>query len=400
MEGLIKSNLTVQGVGSPVPAISRGEQAGPRSSSSCDRNASVVAHLAAEADNATSKVHRLEGLGEEGYSSKPTFNPFQKSRKLLRSPKKAQSAATPMQVLPTRDVVETPTEVGRVTKIRALSKMLEGRRSIHQPMRDLIDGILGLYTTIDEEMASAVAPTPNVCEGKRTRGERDELASPPPGAKKARGQSGQKPQDNTEIVGDQPPVKKAIPEEKWKKVVKKKPRNKSSKPDAIVVRADQNTSYADILRSVKAEPKLKELAQHVRGIRKTAKGELLFELSKTADPSTKIISEAVQEFLGANAEVRALTETSLVEIKDIDEVTTEEELLEAMITQFVFILNLIAFDYFFCASAGRSYVGINEEIMWVSIGMGVTIALLITIALCYIAREKCQKRQREYYVTA
>lgn len=49
---------------------------------------------------------------------------------------------------------------------------------------------------------------------------------------------------------------------------------------------------------------------------------------------------------------------------------------------------------------GRSYVGINEEIMWVSIGMGVTIALLITIALCYIAREKCQKRQREYYVTA
>ncbi|KAH8409051.1 hypothetical protein KR009_005889 [Drosophila setifemur] len=49
---------------------------------------------------------------------------------------------------------------------------------------------------------------------------------------------------------------------------------------------------------------------------------------------------------------------------------------------------------------GRSYVGINEEIMWVSIGMGVTIVLLITIALCYIAREKCQKRQREYYVTA
>ncbi|XP_058977424.1 uncharacterized protein LOC101891599 isoform X2 [Musca domestica] len=49
---------------------------------------------------------------------------------------------------------------------------------------------------------------------------------------------------------------------------------------------------------------------------------------------------------------------------------------------------------------GRSYVGINEEIMWVSIGMGITIALLITIALCYIAREKCQKRQREYYVSA
>lgn len=35
----------------------------------------------------------------------------------------------------------------------------------------------------------------------------------------------------------------------------------------------------------------------------------------------------------------------------------------------------------------------------VSIGMAIVIAILISLALCYIAREKCQKR-REYYVTA
>lgn len=49
--------------------------------------------------------------------------------------------------------------------------------------------------------------------------------------------------------------------------------------------------------------------------------------------------------------------------------------------------------------SGRSYQGINEEIIWVSIGMGITIAVLITIALCYIMREKCVER-REYYITA
>jgi hypothetical protein len=49
--------------------------------------------------------------------------------------------------------------------------------------------------------------------------------------------------------------------------------------------------------------------------------------------------------------------------------------------------------------AGRSYQGINEEIIWVSIGMGIAIAVLITIALCYIMREKCIQR-REYYITA
>ncbi|KAK7872815.1 hypothetical protein R5R35_006694 [Gryllus longicercus] len=51
------------------------------------------------------------------------------------------------------------------------------------------------------------------------------------------------------------------------------------------------------------------------------------------------------------------------------------------------------------SSQGRSHPGINEEIIWVSIGMGVTIAILITIALCYIMREKCKKRH-EYYITA
>jgi hypothetical protein len=49
--------------------------------------------------------------------------------------------------------------------------------------------------------------------------------------------------------------------------------------------------------------------------------------------------------------------------------------------------------------AGRNHSGINEEIIWVSIGMGIAIAILITIALCYIMREKFKKR-REYYITA
>ncbi|XP_031627165.1 uncharacterized protein LOC116343312 [Contarinia nasturtii] len=49
--------------------------------------------------------------------------------------------------------------------------------------------------------------------------------------------------------------------------------------------------------------------------------------------------------------------------------------------------------------SGKSYSGINDELIMVSIGMAITIAVLITIALCYIAREKCQKH-REYYVTA
>ncbi|XP_074034648.1 uncharacterized protein isoform X2 [Leptinotarsa decemlineata] len=61
----------------------------------------------------------------------------------------------------------------------------------------------------------------------------------------------------------------------------------------------------------------------------------------------------------------------------------------------IYMLNLLFITHFYC----RSYQGINEEIIWVSIGMGIAIAVLITIALCYIMREKCIER-REYYITA
>ncbi|XP_067205121.1 uncharacterized protein [Linepithema humile] len=48
---------------------------------------------------------------------------------------------------------------------------------------------------------------------------------------------------------------------------------------------------------------------------------------------------------------------------------------------------------------GKGYSGINEEIIWISVGMGITIAILIIIALCYIAREKCRKRHEGYYTS-
>lgn len=48
-----------------------------------------------------------------------------------------------------------------------------------------------------------------------------------------------------------------------------------------------------------------------------------------------------------------------------------------------------------------SYSGLNEEIMYATIGMGIIIIILISVALCYIGIEKYQKRRdREYYLNA
>ena len=46
-------------------------------------------------------------------------------------------------------------------------------------------------------------------------------------------------------------------------------------------------TYADILRKIKIEPELKDVGQHVHGIKRTANGELLLILENGADPNTQ-----------------------------------------------------------------------------------------------------------------
>lgn len=50
--------------------------------------------------------------------------------------------------------------------------------------------------------------------------------------------------------------------------------------------------------------------------------------------------------------------------------------------------------------AGKSFTNINDELIMVAIGMAIAILILITLALCHIAREKWCRKRREYYVTA
>ncbi|KAM8701549.1 hypothetical protein ACLKA7_000131, partial [Drosophila subpalustris] len=306
---------------------------------------------------ATSNLLRESKEGEPP-TGRMTPNPFLGMKKTARSPTSAP-AATSRLVLSSTTTPVCPPSTGIADKpesrqpglimsfdrlgekIRALSKMLEGRRTIHQPMRDLVDSILGLYVAAEEEQSEPPASqkhhkatstaTPN--DGKRSRADREELPSPPPGSKKQKGRQTTRPSETKHLpkVHEAKNVEEAVrqPQNQWRKVGKPRGRVKQARSDAIVVKGDPTTSYADILRSVKTEPKLRSLAQHVKAIRITAKGELLFELSKSADPHTATLQDAVKDLLGSKAEVRSLTATTAIEVRDLDEVPTQEELLEA-----------------------------------------------------------------------
>jgi len=117
-------------------------------------------------------------------------------------------------------------------------------------------------------------------------------------------------------VSTSKPQKPRKKPEEWTQVKQKvrKPKVRQLRNDAIVIAASAGGSYADILKKVKAEPQLKELGQAVQAVRRTAKGELLVILNKVSDPKTVELQTTMKAVLGNNVDVRALTETMLIQL--------------------------------------------------------------------------------------
>lgn len=129
-----------------------------------------------------------------------------------------------------------------------------------------------------------------------------------------------------------------VNKKKLKKAKKKESRAlkpKKVRPDAIVIKAGENITYADILRQVKSDPKLKEVGEAISKIRRTQKGELLLQLVESGGKSAQV-SEKIREVIGQQAEVKALCQRSEIEIKNVDEVTSKEEVAERIKEQFDF----------------------------------------------------------------
>ncbi|XP_070141062.1 uncharacterized protein [Drosophila kikkawai] len=106
-----------------------------------------------------------------------------------------------------------------------------------------------------------------------------------------------------------------------------KPRKQRS--DAILIKCSEG-SYADMLRIVKTEPSLQGLKEGVQGLRRTANGGLLVRMQKSLDPSTQQLQAALKTAISGKAEVTVMQETVQVEIRDLDDLTSGEEVTMAL----------------------------------------------------------------------
>lgn len=123
----------------------------------------------------------------------------------------------------------------------------------------------------------------------------------------------------------------------WRQVERKKPAKKPKplrkpRPDAIVIEAKDGQSYADILRKVKTDASLASIGEAVTRIRRTQKGELLLQFKDSGD-STAAFQNSIREKLGESADVRTLTQRTMVEMRDVDEVTDAQDISEAIKAQ-------------------------------------------------------------------
>lgn len=108
-----------------------------------------------------------------------------------------------------------------------------------------------------------------------------------------------------------------------------------AKPPAILVKVTAGSSYADTVCAVRhnSELNLAEMGAQLPGMRKTRDGHLLVELAKGAgsvEAAQKLSSAIATRLRDAVGGVSQLRQYIVLEIVDLDSVTTKDEVLTAL----------------------------------------------------------------------
>jgi Zinc knuckle len=287
------------------------------------------------------------------------LNPFGRSKRVQRSPTRPESV--------TKSVVK-PAEVKNAAGTQKLAKLkqdIEGlqeyvkdRHNVHQEIKRMIRLIKSSFNDLAVEVcelksnadiadkqdnnnsyttvATQTEKISEVQDINRTIYRGSQHTGSIPNQTRSAGDS--------EIIGKSghsPELESNREEgEDWTKVTRKKRKKESSnsrirytrraRPDAIIVEKTEGTSYADILRKVKIDPSLKEMGERVARIRRTQKGQMIFELEKKGDQKGETYRGDIENALGGLAKVRVLTQEVNIVCKDMDEITSKTELLTAL----------------------------------------------------------------------
>lgn len=120
------------------------------------------------------------------------------------------------------------------------------------------------------------------------------------------------------------------PKQPLLKPKQKKPRRSMTRPNALIIRPNQKDGYADILCRIKKDVPDDQVRSTVDKIRKTATGDLLIILSKENTDKGQGLQKTIADLLKDDAKVISKGPQEGLEIRDLDDTTTKEDILIAL----------------------------------------------------------------------
>ncbi|KAL7730598.1 hypothetical protein ACLKA6_000589 [Drosophila palustris] len=117
-------------------------------------------------------------------------------------------------------------------------------------------------------------------------------------------------------------------EKKGPNQLKSKTRTNKPKNDAIIVKPANGHSYADVLKSLRANAKF-DADVNIKGVRKTRTGALLLELEK-GEKLNPQLCEQIKAALHETAEVASARPMATIAIRDLDALTEQADVLNAV----------------------------------------------------------------------
>ncbi|CAB0039945.1 unnamed protein product [Trichogramma brassicae] len=123
-----------------------------------------------------------------------------------------------------------------------------------------------------------------------------------------------------------PPQRLRLPTRSPKVKAHRRPRH-----DVVVVKAKDPKSYSEILKLLRSEPSLQDSVGSVNKVRRSTNGDMLLQLTRTCvDPGE--LGQRLNDVIGELGAATTRSPVTAIEIKDLDEVTSKEEICEALWT--------------------------------------------------------------------
>uniref|UniRef100_A0ABD2XBP7 CCHC-type domain-containing protein n=2 Tax=Trichogramma kaykai TaxID=54128 RepID=A0ABD2XBP7_9HYME len=243
--------------------------------------------------------------------------------------------------------------------IRGLGQFIKGKSNLHKEVFGYQLSLGMALSALEKTLASQVSPRPPAADkavctspvssggatNKRPAESSPEMRVPPKRSVGAPGST--RPDENNNVAEDcdnyvlvdrrrrqrckqQPPMPTS--DDRARLAPKPRPprRRVHHRPDAIVIKAHDPSTYADILKKLKGDQALQQtVGSSVNNIRRSAAGALVLQLKKGVDNASDL-GEELGKALGTTATASARQHTSMIEIKDLDESVTKEEITMAL----------------------------------------------------------------------